>query len=65
MSSAYIPDVVNRNILRWLSGTILFTFISFVIFIGLLIYFKIHIKVNAAIQDNIDKIKQQVDNAEN
>ena len=38
--------------------------ISFVIFIGLLIYFKIHIKVNSAIQDNIDKIKQQVDNAE-
>jgi len=38
--------------------------ISFVIFLGLLIYFKIHIKVNAAIQDNIEKIKQQVDNAE-
>tara|TARA_A100001011_G_scaffold42147_1_gene39787 strand:- start:1239 stop:1736 length:498 start_codon:yes stop_codon:yes gene_type:complete len=38
--------------------------ISFFIFIGLLIYFKIPNKIKIALEDQIDQIKNQVENAE-
>jgi len=38
--------------------------ISFFIFIGLLVYFKIPNKIKIALEDQIDQIKNQVENAE-
>ena len=38
--------------------------ISFVIFVGVLIYFKIPKKIDQSLNENILKIKEDVDNAE-
>ena len=39
--------------------------VSFFIFIGVLIYFKVHEKINNALNETIDIIKTEVDSAEN
>ena len=38
--------------------------ISFVIFVGLLVYFKIPQKIKSVLEENIDNIKKQITNAE-
>ena len=38
--------------------------VSFLIFLGVLIYFKIPQKVISALNENIDSIRNEVDNAE-
>jgi len=38
--------------------------VSFFIFIGVLIYFKVHEKINSALNENIKSIKSEVNSAE-
>ena len=38
--------------------------VSFLIFIAVLIYFKVHEKINRALGESIDRVKNEVDNAE-
>jgi F-type H+-transporting ATPase subunit b len=39
--------------------------VSFLIFIGVLIYFKVHERINGALNKNITAIKDEIDSAEN
>ena len=38
--------------------------VSFLIFVGVVFYFKVPQKVNESLEENIKKIKEEVDNAE-